>query len=179
MISIENANINVLSEADLTRLYRLMIKAYAETEVEIWGENYERLAYGEFIELIKKKELFLAKIDEEIVGSIHVFRTDNNTFSFGLLNSDFSKKGLGIGTALVEKAEEIAIGFGAKQMDIEVLRPADFEVPGKVMLANWYLKKGYSFTMYDTFINLKPDKVEKSNALKVPSGFDCYTKSLS
>ena len=179
MISIENANITTLNEFDLIRLYKLMIKAYAETEVEIWGEDYERLSYNEFVEIIKKEELYLARIENEIVGSVHVFKIDNNTFSFGLLNSDFTKKGLGIGGALVRKAEAVAINLGATRMDIEVLRPSDFDVPVKVLLANWYLKQGYTFTLFDTFINLKPDKVEKSNALKVPSGFDCYTKSLS
>ena len=178
MISIENANIKTLNEFDLIRLYKLMIKAYAETELEIWGEDYERLSYNEFVEIIKKEELFIARMGNEIVGSIHVFRIDNDTFSFGLLNSDFDKKGLGIGSALVDKAEEIAIKNGVDKVNIEVLRPSDFEVPVKVMLTNWYLKKGYTFTMYDTFINLKPDKIEKSKALKVPSGFDCYTKSL-
>lgn len=178
MITIENANIETLNQFDLTRLYELMIKAYAETEVEIWGEDYERLSYNEFVEIIKKEELYLARIDNEIVGSVHIFKIDNDTFSFGLLNSDFDKKGLGIGSALVDKAEELAIKSGAGKVNIEVLRPSDFEVPGKVMLANWYLIKGYTFTMYDTFLNLKPDKIEKSKALKVPSGFDCYTKSL-
>lgn len=178
MIFVEKAVFQNLSKTEVSFLYETLIKAYAETEVEIWGKNYKRLALNEFICLIKKEEVYIARIANNLVGSIHLFKISDTTYSFGLLNTDFNLKGRGIGKALVSKAEKVAVKNGGKLMEIEVLRPANFDTPFKVLLKNWYLKQGYQFSHFDTFINLKPDKPEKVKELITPAGFDCFSKQL-
>ena len=179
MITIERAHLDTLNQAELKRLHQLMVYAYAITEREIWGENYSRMVFDEFVEVIGSSCVIIAKLDSEIVGSITVTREDEESFSYGLLNADFSKKGLGIGRKLIEAAENFARSEGAKFMNIEILRPSLIEVPQKVMLAEWYSSLGYAFTESMRFEERKPDKAEKALKLIAPTQFDCYTKNLT
>jgi len=178
MISIEHAKIEGLTDDDLQRTFALLIYAYAETEKEIWGEGYSRLDLDEFIDLIKKGQIYIARYDEEIVGSIQVYRTQQSAFAFSLLNADFSRKGLGIGKKLIQAAEKHAVEHGAKSMNIEILRPNNAELPSKTMLHKWYENLGYSYVKSMEFLEMKPDKVEKAKEFITPSRFDCYSKPL-
>ena len=114
MITIELANIDLISASDLDKMYSLLIHAYAITEKEIWGDNYSRLSLEEFKILISEKEVYFARLENNIVGSIHVSRLDKESFNFGLLSADFDKKGLGIGRKLIKAAENHAISRNAK-----------------------------------------------------------------
>ena len=178
MVYTKQAQISELSHDDLKRMHGLLLHAYAVTEIEIWGENYVRMSLEEFTSLVEKGEIILAEIDGEIVGSINVYPLRKDTFVFGLLSADFSKKGLGIGRALIAAAEKHAKDKGAKTMALEILKPRDFEVPVKNVLRDWYERLGYVFTEAMLFEERKPDKVEKAKLLKVPSVFDCYEKPL-
>jgi len=171
MVSTEQACITELSELDLQRMHGILQHAYAVTEVEIWGENYSRMSLEEFISLVKKGEIILAKINNETVGSIHVYPLSKDVYAFGLLSADFTKKGLGIGRSLISAAEEFA-------KNNEILKPRDFEVPVKLILHDWYERLGYTYITSMLFEERKPNKTEKAKQLKVPSVFDCYEKSL-
>ena len=178
MITIEQAQLDKLSQAELDRMYALMIYAYEVTEVEIWGENYIRMDLDEYKELIENGAIQLARLDGEIVGSIATNHLDDESFGFGLLNADFSKKGLGIGRKLISASENYARENGAKFMKIEILRPSNIEVPQKKMLHDWYTKLGYVFEESMSFEERKPDKAEKALKLVGPTQFDCYCKRL-
>lgn len=160
-------------------MYDILIHAYAETEVEVWGENYVRIGKDEFREIIGRGEFYGAFIAGRIVGSVRVYKKDNETYSFGLLSADFDLKGQGIGKALVDHIERFALDQGAKFMDLEILRPIAIEVPFKIVLKNWYSKLGYKYTHSGTFAELKPDNVEKADKLIQPCTFDCYRKVLN
>jgi len=178
MIIIELASQNKMSQDDINKAYSLLSIAYAETEKEIWGENYSRLRLDEFIDLIDAEEVFFAKIKDEIVGSIHTSRLDDESFGFGLLSADFDRKGLGIGRKLIKTAEIHAKSQGAKYMKIEILRPSNVELPQKKQLDEWYRRQGYEFINSMSFVDRKPDKAEKALKLITPTQFDCYQKVL-
>ncbi|NRA11619.1 MAG: GNAT family N-acetyltransferase [Crocinitomicaceae bacterium] len=178
MITIELANIDLLSEAELCRMHSLLVHAYAITEKEIWGDNYSRLSLDEFKELIAANEVYLARLEKEIVGSIHVSRQNDETFSFGLLSADFERKGLGIGRKLIKAVENHAISENAKFMNIEILRPSNIDLPQKKQLDEWYKRQGYIYLNSMSFVERKPDKAEKALALITASQFDCYQKEL-
>ena len=179
MITIELANNDLLSAAELNRMHSLLIHAYAITEKEIWGDNYSRLSLKEFKVLIAANEVYLARLENEIVGSIHVYRLDDESFSFGLLSADFNRKGLGIGRKLIEMAEKHAVSKSATFMKIEILRPSNVDLPQKIQLDEWYRRQGYIFLNSMSFVERKPDKAEKALALITPSQFDCYEKALA
>ncbi len=179
MIKVENAILEQLSKEELDRTFALFIHAYAVTEKEIWGENYSRLTLDEFKELINANEVYIARIENEIVGSIHAFRLDHESFSFGLLSADFNRKGLVIGRKLIETAENHAVSEKAKFMKIEILRPSNVELAQKKQLDEWYRRQGYEFINSSSFVDLKPDKAEKALKMITPTQFDCYEKKLS
>lgn len=179
MIRVAKIQLEKLSDSSLNRMYDILIHAYAETEVEVWGENYVRIGKDEFREIIGRGEFYGAFIEGRIVGSVRVYKKDNETYSFGLLSADFDLKGQGIGKALVDHIERFALDQGAKFMDLEILRPIAIEVPFKIVLKNWYSKLGYKYTHSGTFAELKPDNVEKADKLIQPCTFDCYRKVLN
>ena len=178
MIAISKAHIDSLSSVEIKHVYDLMVYAYSETEKEIWGADYKRLELDEFRVFIENGEIYIACLNNIIVGSIHVFAVDSSAYTFSLLNADFSKKGNGIGSALVAEAEKIARIAQAESMHIEVLRPRDFVPPQKKKLHDWYQSMGYDLVHSASFLDLKPDKVDKAKKLIVPSSFDCYLKTL-
>ena len=177
-IIVEKTNLHTISREDLNRQHDLLVYAYAQTEREIWGENYVRIYLDEYKELIEKETVFTAWLDDEVVGTILLLNLGSRTFSFGLLAADFSKKGIGIGRKLVEAAEKEAVRQGASRMILEILKPENQFVPVKKQLADWYERLGYNHFKTASFIELKPDKIEKVKSLITPSVFDCYEKEL-
>lgn len=179
MIEIKPCDITKLNQEQIDRLYDLMIYAYAQTEVEIWGENYSRMSKGEYISLLEGDNILIAWEDNQIVGSIYLYRISKGVFGFGLLNADFSESGKGIGRSLIAAAEKVAIERGANMMQLEILKARDVDVPVKNLLSKWYMAQGYTFIGTHDFLALKPDKVEKAKTMVNPSVFDVYTKELT
>lgn len=177
-VFIETADSCRLSQQQIERMYQLMIDAYAATEVAIWGTNYLRMPFQEYMGLVEKKEVLCAQINGVIVGTLHCYPSGKDRYGFGLLAADFSKKGLGIGRKLIATAEEYARSKGANYMALEILRPRDFELEVKTQLHEWYTRLGYELNASMSFVERKPDKVEKALLLLVPSVFDCYEKAL-
>lgn len=97
-----------LTETEIKNLYNLMINAYAQTESEIWSENYKRLSLEEYEQVLQNGDVYIALEDNLIVGSISVYHVTDDTFGFGLLNTDFDQLGKGIDSLLVSAAEEHA-----------------------------------------------------------------------
>lgn len=177
MIKIIQAD-STISNSEFERAYEILIYAYAETEKEIWGLNYKRIDKSSFRDIVDKEEVFLAYIEDRVVGCVRLIKLNKNTYSFGLLAADFNEKGLGIGSKLVAKAEEKAKSLGAKQMKIEILKAKDIEVKSKKELHNWYTRLGYEFIKTESFVVLKPEEVEKSKKMVNFSVFNQYRKKI-
>ena len=159
MISVRQVD-NSISSATFDNAYQILIDAYARTEVEIWGENYSRISKEEYSTLIEKGEVYFAFIGEEVVGCIQVFPISASTYTFGLLAVSESKSGLRLGRKLIETAEQLALTNGATIMEIEILKAANITVEMKQVLADWYVKQGYKYYATNSFIALKPDKID-------------------
>lgn len=169
----------IANPSALKKQYEILIQAYAETETEIWGENYVRISLNEYRELIENEMVFTAFLENELVGTLFLSDNGNCVFSFGLLAVDFSKKGFGIGRALIKTAEQTAIKLGGEVMALEILKPRNQSVPFKEQLAKWYQRQGYEFVFSKSFIELKPTKIEKAKELITDAVFDCYEKKLN
>lgn len=177
-VTIVETNINTISKNHLKQQYDVLTRAYAETEIEIWGENYVRISFEEYSEVVENEIVFTAFLNSEVVGTILLSKHDNNHYSFGLLAVDFNYKGLGIGRKLIEVAEQRARDLGGVKMTLEILKPQNQVIPFKEQLANWYQRLGYHYLFTKSFIELKPNRVEKAKLLITPSVFDCYEKDL-
>ena len=174
-ITILSSEKHQFSEEERFELFEIMRDAYARTEIELWGENYTRMPQDEYETLIDEGRVMGAILDGKIVGSVYSRNIDSDTSTFGLLAVHRDFGGRGIGTILVEAVENKAKIDGSKRMNLEILRPRDFEVPIKNRLRSWYEGMNYVFTHHQNFQDRRPDRAKY---LKVPSVFDCYSKKL-
>lgn len=175
MIKVQSARLDNVSLADKKRLHEILTIAYALTEVEVWGENYVRITFEDYNELIEKDEILIAYHEDVVVGGIHYYERKPGVYCFSLLCADFAKSGMGIGKTLVERVETIARENNAELMELEILRPKGMEVDFKVRLSNWYQSMGYKYTHSQNFAEVKPIKAQN---LANPSDFDYYLKTL-
>lgn len=176
MLKILSTKERKLTENEIKSLHQIMVKGYEITEEEIWGKNYVRLFLPEFKALIDIGNIYVAYFNNDIVGCIHLYKKDKDSFGFGLLSVHTKYWGKGIGQALINKVEIIAKQAGAKTMKIEILRVKNIDVPHKVVLANFYKKLGYKYTHSEDCACLIPEW--KYKLLVKPSNFDFYTKKL-
>jgi len=141
----------------------------------MWGKNYVRISEKSFREFIEKDEVLVAFLDNELVGGLRYYETEKGVFSFGLFGADFLKSRNGIGAALIKRVEEEAIKNGAKKIKIEILKPQNFDIPIKVILAKWYQRLGYKYTHT---IDFEKEFPLKAKGILVPCNFDYYLKEL-
>jgi len=177
-MNIETIHSSKVSDVDLKRFYAIMHHAYAVTEVRIWGKNYQRMSFEDFISVIQKSEMIGAWMDDEPVGSIHTYRISVNTFAFGLFSVDFAFNGQGIGRKLIEAAERKARSEGAQFMELEILKPENENLEVKEVLRDWYQRLGYHLTETMSFVKRKPTKKAHAKLFIQPCVFDCYRKKL-
>lgn len=163
------------NENERKKLYDILIIAYALTEIEVWGENYVRISFEDYNNLIEKNEVLMAKYDSEVVGGVHYYQRREGVYSFSLLCADFNKSGLGIGRSLIDYVEKDAKLNGANLIELEILRPKGIEVPFKIRISNWYKSMGYVYTHSQNFAEFNPVKAKN---LVRPCDFDYYTKTL-
>jgi len=166
-----------LNQAQIEKVHDIMCIAYEKTEEEIWGENYVRLFLEDYTKLILEGNIFVAYLNDVIVGSIHIYQKDKQTYTFSLLSTDFNYGGQGIGTALINRVEAEALKNGANQVKMEILRVKDINVPHKVRLHNYYKRLGYNYTHSEDCACIIPDW--KYKLLVAPSNFDFYCKKLA
>ncbi|WP_027418564.1 GNAT family N-acetyltransferase [Crocinitomix catalasitica] len=175
MIEVKSAYDQQLSAEELKQLYRIVQLAYELTEVEVWGENYIRIPFDDYLKLIEKDEILVAYHENTVVGGIHCYPRGESSYSFSLLAADFSKSGLGIGRALIDGVITRAKAAKVNQIEIEILRPKAIELPFKIRLANWYKKMGFKYTHSQNFAEVIPLKAKN---LLNPSDFDYYTLDI-
>ena len=124
-------------------LVKMINDVYHDSEGNIWIDKHNRITPERLLEVIRSKELLLATDHDEICGCIHLERVDKNISKFKMLVANPKHKGKGIGSLLVDYAEQEAVNQGAKIMQLELLVPTDFIHPDKVFLKKWYTRIGY------------------------------------
>ncbi|MBK9592152.1 MAG: GNAT family N-acetyltransferase [Crocinitomicaceae bacterium] len=175
MITIHSAKQKNLSEQEFQKLYSIIVKAYADTESEMWGKNYVRVSELDFRKFIAADEILVAFLNDNVVGGLRYYRSSEDTFGFGLFGADFSLSGKGIGRALINRVEEEVKKSGCKKIKIEILRPKNFELPIKKVLHNWYQRLRYMHTGTVDFAEEFPDR---AIGILVPCVFDYYVKEF-
>lgn len=130
-------------DSNITALVNMINAVYRNAEDDIWQKEHLRVSKERLLEIISKQELLLAYIGNDVAGCIHLEPTDKALYKFKMLAANPKYKGIGIGSKLVQFAEETAISYGAKTMQLELLVPTGFIHQDKVFLHNWYSKIGY------------------------------------
>jgi len=124
-------------------LVEMINKVYLKSEGDIWIEGHNRISQERLTEVIQNKELLIAIHQNKICGCIHLEKMDQNHYKFKMLVTNPKFKGKGLGSLLVNFAEQQVKELGASTMQLELLVPTEFEHPDKVFLTNWYTRIGY------------------------------------
>ena len=132
-----------LDENQVGFLVSMINQVYLKSESELWKDEHERITKSRLIEIIEKQELLLVVDGDDICGCIHLEPMDESMFRFKMLVANPKFKGKGIGSVLVNFAEDEAKKNGAVKMQLELLVPTEFEHADKVFLNKWYTRIGY------------------------------------
>jgi GNAT superfamily N-acetyltransferase len=159
----------------VARLTDLINRVYATAERGLWRDGMYRTTRSELAELIAAREIAVARRDGEIAGSIRVHDLSEDRSEFGILVAAPAHRGIGIGGALVDFAEQHSRERGRRTMQLELLVPRDWAHPSKEFLKRWYGSRGYRIVrtagMDEAYPHLAP-------LLATPCHLEVYEKPL-
>jgi GNAT superfamily N-acetyltransferase len=89
-------------------------------------------------QLLRDQALILAEHEGTVVGSVNVNLLQDGVAEFGMLVADPARRSMGIGTALVQAAEDWARRRKCHTMRLELLTPRGWTHPSKEFLREWY-----------------------------------------
>ncbi len=164
-----------LTRKEIKFLTELINRVYEFSEGNIWIDGYRRVNSKVLANIIDKEELIVAHIEDEVVGCIQLEKRSPEVYGFKMLVADPERRGEGIGSYLVNVMEKRAEELGAKQLQLELLIPTEFEHKDKVMLHSWYTRIGYELIATED-INAIHEGIGKF--LKTNCKVEIYQKNL-
>ena len=94
---------------------------------------------------------------------------------FGMLVADPDQRGIGVGRALVDFAEQRSCERGLRAIQLELLVPRDWSHPSKEFLKSWYGRRAYRPIGTRRFEDVYP---HHAPLLATPCDLAVYEKSL-
>ncbi len=157
-------------------LTELVNVVYTTAEVGLWIDGATRTTTDEMRQMIAAEEIAVAWDSGEVVGCVRIQQLEGGIGEFGMLVTDPSRRGGGVGRQLIDFAEDVARSRGSTIMQLELLQPRDWTHPEKEVLDAWYTRLGYrparTGRIEESYPHLSP-------LLAGPSDFVVYHKSLS
>ncbi|MGW6932650.1 GNAT family N-acetyltransferase [Lentzea sp. NPDC054927] len=153
----------------------LVNRVYADAEKGLWAGGAERTSEAEMAELVQAGQIWVARSDERVVGSVRIQQLDDSTGEFGMLVAAPEERGTGLGRDLVSFAERWARERGLSRMQLELLVPRTWSHPVKDFLRDWYTRIGYQVVRTDDFGGAFP---ELAPQLACPCDFLIFHKEL-
>ncbi|WP_432772776.1 GNAT family N-acetyltransferase [Francisella salimarina] len=169
------ASINNITTEEINTLVKIINDAYRSAEGDLWIDSAKRTTFNELKTLINNNQIIIATNNNLIIGSVKVTRLSDNIAELGMLATAFNHRRLGVGTKLVNAAENWAKNNGFKIMQLELLTPKHYINPSKEVLKRWYTKCGYIHYSIEPFKSLFPNTY---HLLAVECDFNIYHKSL-
>jgi GNAT superfamily N-acetyltransferase len=161
---------------NIKRLSDLINEVYDDAESGMWKRNGFRTNPAEVERLLRAQALILAEIDGAPVGSVNVNLMPDGVGEFGMLAADLNHRGKGIGSALVNRAENWAREMACHTMRLELLTPRNWTHPSKEFLKKWYSRIGYKPQAPESLDLLHPELVPE---LATECDFTVWYKSLA
>ncbi|MCB0476033.1 MAG: GNAT family N-acetyltransferase [Flavobacteriaceae bacterium] len=171
------ANFRSISQQEIIYVAELINRVYMISEHDFWSQTgeYSRTTLEAITEFIKKEELLIARMNNEIVGAVHVYRITDTRCGFGMLVSLPEKRRSGIGAALIAAVETWAFENKYSQIQLELLVPESYKHPDKEFLKKWYTRLGYQLKSATPYADLYP---KQAHLLKMQCFFEIYQKNL-
>ena len=108
---------------DQSAVISMANEVYYSSEREFWKEGYYRINEKEYTHFITEEWLYLAEIDENLVGCVLMKPVDDITTSFSMLICHPEHRKKGIGKTLVDHVFKTAYEKKYQRMQLEILSP--------------------------------------------------------
>jgi GNAT superfamily N-acetyltransferase len=125
------------------RLAALINEVYEQAESGLWRNGARRTTVPVLAELIAAREIAVATVGGELAGSVRIHDVSDDTSEFGMLVAAPDQRGNGVGSALLDFAEERSRDRGLRAIQLELLLPREWQHPSKEFLKAWYGRRGY------------------------------------
>jgi GNAT superfamily N-acetyltransferase len=165
-----------LGADNIKRLSDSINEVYDVAESGMWKQKGARTNPAEVERLLRTQALILAEIDGVLVGSVNVNLMPSGVGEFGMLVADLNHRGEGIGSALVERAENWAREKACHTMRLELLTPRNWTHPSKEFLKKWYSRIGDKPQATESLEILHPELVPE---MATECDFTLWYKSLA
>ncbi len=153
----------------------LVNDVYAVAEEGLWEPDTSRTTAAEVETLIRAGEIAVAVDGERIVGCVRLQLLGDGVGEFGMLAVDPSRRGKGLGGALVRFAEQWCCDNGRESMQLELLVPRRWTHPMKAFLVGWYGRIGYEVVRVGKIEESYPELADR---LATPCDFLICHKDL-
>lgn len=160
---------------NIQRLSELINEVFDHAESGMWKDKCVRTNPAEVHRLLRDEALILAEIDGMLVGSVRISIVSGGIGEFGMLVADRKYRGIGIGSALVEHAENWARQNACHTMRLKVLAPRNWTHPSKEFLKQWYSRLAYVQQTIEPFESMPSEFVSE---LATECDFTVWHKSL-
>lgn len=161
--------------ARVDRLTELVNRVYDAAESGMWKLQGTRTSPEEIARLLRARELILAEYRGNVVGCVAIKLMEDGVAEFGMLAADPECRGKGVGSALIDAAEDWARNHGCGTMRLELLTPRTWKHPSKEFLTRWYSRIGYRPQGAEPLEKLYPDKAPQ---LATECDFTVWLKPL-
>ena len=159
----------------IDQLARLINDVFRTAETGLWRDGAARTTPSELAELVAAGQIAVARREGGIAGCIRLHDVAEDASEFGMLVADPDQRGIGVGRALVDFAEQHSCERGLRAMQLELLVPRDWSHPGKEFLKSWYARMAYRPIGTRRFDELYP---HLAPLLATPCDLAVYVKSL-
>ena len=153
----------------------LVNEVYATAEQGLWLPGTTRTDVDEMTELTRAGEIVVARLGDDIVGSIRVRRLEADTAETGMLVAHPGHRNLGVGRQLRRHVTAMLRDEGMKTLQIELLVPRDWTPESKAFMARWNERSGYEVVRKGAFDDMYPELAPR---LATPCDFIVYQKAL-
>jgi ribosomal protein S18 acetylase RimI-like enzyme len=153
----------------------LVNRVYAIAEKGQWLPGTTRTTVDEITRCTRAGQIFVARRDGALAGSIRVQHLDATTGESGMLAVDPAYRNLGIGRELRRFVVEHLRRQGMTTLQIELLVPRDWTQPSKQFMADWNTRFGYQVVRRGSFEDQYP---ELAPFLATPCDFVIYQMAL-
>lgn len=160
----------------IEHITNIVNRVYAKSEKGLWLNGALRTTVEEVKEFVRREEIAVARIMNQIVGCIRICQIDKETGEFGMLAVAEEYQGNGIGRKLIHYAEEKFRKEQYQKIQLELLVPKKGNHPAKVILEKWYTRIGYRPVHTDSIESLIP---KMAQMLAIPCKFIVFQKEIT
>jgi GNAT superfamily N-acetyltransferase len=153
----------------------LVNDVYAAAERGLWRDEATRTTASELAELIRSGEIAVAIRHGQIVGSLRLHDVSGDTSELGMLVASPDERSTGVGTALIEFAEQRSWERGRRAVQLELLVPRTWSHPSKEFLKAWYGRRGYRLVRTGSIDDAYP---QLAPLLATPCDLEVHAKPL-